>query len=45
MLVYLIELDDVWMSHFLKNLDLPGDTFYVLLVLDFILLKNFNSNL
>jgi len=45
MKIYLIELDDVRVSHFLENLDLSCDTFNVLFVLDFIFLKNFNCYL
>ena len=42
---YLVELDYVGMSNFLKNFDFPGDAFYILLVVDFLLLENFDGHL
>lgn len=39
---YLIELNDVWVSHNLENMDLSGYALDVRLVLDFILLQDFD---
>ena len=40
-----IELYNVGVAHLLKNLDLPGNSFDVLLVMNFIFLENFDSHL
>ena len=42
---YLVELDDVWVTNFLQNLDLSRDAFHILLVVDLFLLKNFDCHL
>ena len=42
---YLVELDDVWMANFLKNIDLTRDSLHVSLILNPILLENLNGNL
>jgi hypothetical protein len=43
--IYLIELNDVWMTDFFENLDFTCDSLNILFVLNFFLLKNFDSNL
>lgn len=40
-----VKLDDVRVSNFLEDLDFSGDSFDVLLVIDFLFLKNFYGNL
>ena len=42
---YLIQLYDVGVADLLEYLNLPGDPLDVLLVLDFLLLKDFYSDL
>ena len=40
----LVELDDVRMADELEDVDLSGNPLYIAHILDFLLLKNFNSN-
>jgi hypothetical protein len=40
-----IELNDVWMSHFLQDFDFSRYSFNVFLIVNFIFLQNFNGNL
>jgi hypothetical protein len=40
-----IELDDVWVSDFLKNFYFSCDAFDIFLIVDFVLLKNLYCNL
>lgn len=42
---YLIELNNVGMSHFLEDLDFPCDSLDIFFVLDFFFFKNFDSDL
>ena len=42
---HFVKLDDVRVSNFLEDLDFPGDSFDVLLVIDFLFLKNFYGDL
>lgn len=42
---YLVQLDNVRMSHFLQNFNLPGNPLYVLLIVDLLLFKDFYSHL
>ena len=42
---YLVQLNNVRMSHFLQNFDLPGNPLNVLLIVDLLLLKHFDSHL
>ena len=43
--IYLIELNDVVVTDLLENLDLARDALHVLLVVDFLLLEDFDSDL
>lgn len=40
-----IELNDIWMPNFFKDLDFPSYSFNIFLIMDFILLENLDSNL
>ena len=42
---HFVKLNDVRVSNFLEDLDFPGDSFDVLLVIDFLFLKNFYGDL
>ena len=42
---HLIQLDYLWMPHFLEDRNFPVDAFNVRMVLDFVLLKNFDGYL
>lgn len=42
---YFVELDDVGVSNFLQDFDFPSDPFHVLLVVDFLFLKDFDGHL
>ena len=42
---HFVKLDDVGVSNFLEDLNFPGDSFDVLLVIDFLFLKNFYGDL
>lgn len=44
-ITYLIELDHVWVTDFLKNFDLASDALNILLIIDLLLLKDFDGNL
>ena len=41
----LIELNDIWMPDFLENFYLSSNTFHILLIVDFVLLENLDSDL
>ena len=42
---YLVELNHVWVTDFLENFDLSGDSFDIFLVVDLFLLQYFDGNL
>ena len=44
MQLYLIKLNDIRMSHYFKDMNLPGDTLNIRLIFDLILLQNLDSH-
>ena len=44
-MTYLVELDDVGVTNFLEDFDFPSDSLNVLLIVDLLLLENFDSDL
>ena len=45
LIAYLVQLDNVRMSNFFKDLDLPGNALHILLVFDFVFLQDLHCNL
>ena len=42
---YLVELDDVWVANFLEDFDFSSDSLNVLLIVDLLLLEDFDGHL
>ena len=41
---YLIKLNDIWVPNYLENMDFPRNSLHIGLILDLILLEDFDSD-